>query len=133
LRAQFDRQLPNLWDSLSYVTPRVAGHPFPALNVWEEGDNYFAEAEVPGLKNENLEISVVGNELTIQGSRGDESQDGGSYHRRERGVGEFTRVLQLPVDISTDGVTANLQGGVLTIKLPKSEAAKPRKIQVNAN
>ena len=105
---------------------------FPAVNVWEDGDNLFAEAEVPGLKTEDVDISVVGNELTIRGQRGGEQpREGVAYHRQERGVGEFNRVLRLPVDVDAEKVEASLKDGVLLIKLPKAEAARPRKIKVS--
>ncbi len=105
---------------------------FPALNVWQDGDNLLAEAELPGVKSEDLEISVVGSELTIHGRRPESNDEGTSFHRRERGAGEFTRVVRLPVEVDPDKVQASLQDGVLRLTLPKAEAAKPRKIQVNA-
>ena len=110
----------------------LAARPFPAINVWESGDELYAEAEVPGLTSEHVDISVVGNELTIRGERPETEQEGAAFHRRERGIGPFTRVLRLPVDVDADKVQASLKDGVLLITLPKSEAAKPRKIQVNA-
>jgi HSP20 family protein len=76
---------------------------------------------------------VVGNELVIQGRRMDLDEEGVSYHRRERGVGEFKRVLRLPVEVDADKVEATLHDGVLLVKLPKAAAAKPRKIQVAAS
>jgi HSP20 family protein len=107
------------------------GRGFPPVNVWEEGDNLLVEAELPGVKGEDLDISVVGDELTIKGRRTG-GEDGVTYHRRERTAGEFARVLRLPVDVDADGVNAALNEGVLLITLPKSEAAKPRRIQVKA-
>jgi HSP20 family protein len=105
---------------------------FPALNVWEDGDNLYVEAELPGVKSESLDVTVVGDELTIKGERSAISEDGVTYHRRERGTGSFTRVVRLPVDVDANQVDASLANGVLLIKLPKSEAAKPRKVQVKA-
>lgn len=110
----------------------VAGRTFPAMNIWEQGDNVFAEAELPGLKNEDVEVSVVGNELTIRGRRVAAEPKGVAFHRRERGEGEFTRSLQLPVEINADKVHAAMKDGVLLVTLPKAEAAKPRKIQVTS-
>jgi HSP20 family protein len=133
LRDELDRHFPQVWDALSTVAPRAAGVAFPPMNVWEEGDQFFAEAELPGVKNEDLDISVVGNELTVKGQRGDAASEGVSYHRRERGTGSFVRVIRLPVEIDAERVSARLQSGVLLITLPKSEAARPRKIQVQAN
>lgn len=104
---------------------------FPALNVWEEGDALYAEAEVPGMKSEDLDVSVVGNDLTIRGRRGSEAREGAAYHRQERGTGEFNRVLRLSQEVDASRVEATLTDGVLLIKLPKAESAKPRKINVS--
>ncbi len=100
--------------------------------MWEYGDHLYAEAELPGLKSEDLDVSVVGGDLTIRGHRGSEPQEGTSYHRRERGTGEFTRVLRLPIEVDADKVEATLTNGVLLVKLPKAESAKPKKIKVAA-
>ena len=82
----------------------------------------------------DIEINVVGGELAIKGAR--HSLNGGNgnrtYHRQERAVGEFSRFLTLPDAIDADKVEAILKNGVLSIKLPKAETAKPRRIQVNA-
>lgn len=103
---------------------------FPALNLWEDGQNFYAEAEVPGLTMEDIEVTVVGNELTLRGERKETERT--SYHRRERGVGVFQRVVPLPAPIDADKVEAKLSHGVLTITLPKAEAARPRKIEVKS-
>ncbi|GJQ26800.1 MAG: molecular chaperone Hsp20 [Phycisphaerae bacterium] len=105
---------------------------FPALNIWEEGDHLFAEAELPGLGMEDIELFVVGSELTIKGQRKPMVEENANYHRRERGVGEFCRTVTLPVEIDADKVEATLKNGVLTVKLPKAEAARPRKISVRS-
>jgi HSP20 family protein len=105
---------------------------FPAVNVWEEGDNLFLEAELPGVARDDLEISAVGNELTLRGRRNPRQGENLVYHRQERGFGEFTRVLTLPVEVDTDKIEATLRDGVLTLTLPKAEAAKARKIEVKA-
>ncbi len=108
----------------------ASGQAFPALNVWEDGDMLFAEAEVPGLKSEDIDISVVGGDLTIAGRRGERQTQNAAYHRRERGVGEFNRVLRLPVEVDANKVEATLTDGVLLVKLPKAENARPKKIKV---
>jgi HSP20 family protein len=128
LREELDRHFSTLVENLPSVNSRT----FPAINVWEENDNLHAEAEVPGMAVEDLSISVVGRELTISGERKDRGEEGSTYHRRERGTGEFNRVIRLPFDVDSSRVEANLRDGVLQLMLPKSEAAKPRKIQVNA-
>ncbi|MBN1908745.1 MAG: Hsp20/alpha crystallin family protein [Pirellulales bacterium] len=102
----------------------------PAVNGWDRDESLFVELEVPGVTSEQLDISVVDNELSIRLERPDVQQDGVTYHRRERPVGAFTRVLRLPVDVDADQVSANLRDGILTIELPKAESARPRKIEV---
>ena len=102
---------------------------FPAVNVWEDEEKLQAEAEVPGLKMDDLELLVKGNELTIKGERKDV---GVTYDRRERGTGSFCGVVRLPADVDADKVEARLENGVLTIILPKASSARPRKIEVKA-
>lgn len=111
---------------------RLAGGTMPALNLWEDEANLYAELEVPGLKMEDLELTVTGNELTIRGEREAFEQEGVTQHRREREVGHFSRVIRLPVDVDADKVEATLKHGVLTITLPKAQSARPRKIEVKA-
>lgn len=105
---------------------------FPAVNVWQNEDELFAEAEIPGVKSDDLDVSVVGNELTIKGTRQSVEQQQAAYHRRERGAGSFARVIRLPVEVDGEKVQASLRDGVLTITLPKAEAAKPRRISVSS-
>jgi len=105
---------------------------FPAVNVWEDGEALYAEAELAGVNQEDLEILVVGNELTIKGRRAPREGQNLTYHRQERGFGEFSRAISLPVEIDADKVGATLHKGVLTLRLPKAAAARPRKITVSA-
>ncbi len=108
----------------------ITGRVFPALNVWEDDQNVYAEAEVPGMSMENLEVLVMANELTVKGERAKAGPEGVSYHRRERGTGTFCRTVRLPVEVNADKVSAALKDGVLTITMPKAEVARPRKIEV---
>ena len=103
---------------------------YPAVNVWEDDDNVFVEAEVPGMKMEDLEIEILGRSLSIKGSRTEDRSDDACFHRHERTHGEFTRHLTLDTDIETDDVKAVLKDGVLTITMPKAASAKARKINV---
>jgi len=102
----------------------------PALNAWEEEDSLFVEMELPGVKADGVDISVVENQLSIKVERPEQTDGGVTYHRRERGAGAFTRILRLPVEVDADGVSAELQHGVLTVTLPKAPSARPRKIAV---
>ncbi len=137
LRGELDRALEDVVGTFLGQDPwlqrgRLRERSFPAVNVWENEEVLFAEAEVPGLKLEDLEILVTGNELTIKGERGDEKQEGVTYHRRERGTGTFAGVVRLPVDVDVNKVEARLENGVLTVMLPKAAGALPRKIAVKA-
>lgn len=130
LRWDLDR----LWDAFTPFTetPFESATPFPALNVWEEGKHFVAEAELPGLSLEDIELNVVGNELHLKGRR-QPPEEKWTYHRRERGAGAFSRVLTLPVDIDADKVEATLKHGVLTITLPKAPEALARKIAIKTD
>jgi HSP20 family protein len=106
---------------------------YPALNVWEDSDNIYVEAELPGLSHDDLEIYVTGgNQLTIKGERKLPQADPGVWHRQERGFGNFVRVLTLPSSVDPDRVEATFVNGVMTITMPKAEAHKPRRITVKA-
>lgn len=135
LRNEVDRVMGDFFGGVSAALPRAysALHAFPAVNVWEANDELFAEAELPGMKSGDVEVTVVGNELTLSGKRSVEQNEGSQFHRRERGVGEFSRTLRLPYDVDPTAVEATLRDGVLLLKLPKAESARPRKIQVNGN
>jgi HSP20 family protein len=107
---------------------------YPALNLWEDGENFMVEAELPGMELDDIEIFVDGgNQLTLKGERKAPSEEVGAWHRQERGFGQFKRTVCLPADIDTTRVEAVLKNGVLTISLPKPEEVKPRKIAVKAH
>lgn len=125
------RQMDRLWEGLS-GSPRVAGAGvFPLINVTEDQDAYRVRAELPGIKSDELDITVTGKSLAIAGERKivDES-DGARYHRREREAGSFRRMVSLPGPIDAGKVEASCNNGILTVTLPKAEEAKPRQISV---
>jgi HSP20 family protein len=104
---------------------------FPAVNVWEENDTIHVQAELPGLKLNELEIYVTGaNQLTLKGERKPEAPAKAVQHRQERGFGTFVRTLTLPFAVDANQVEARLEHGVLHVTLPKHESARPRKIVV---
>lgn len=131
--AELRQELDNLFDG--FFGRDLGGlfrgvRPYPALNVWEDDEKLYAEAEVPGMGMDNLEILIRGNELTVKGHRQPAEGNDFVYHRRERGTGEFSRHLTLPAEVDADRVEAALKDGVLTIVMPKSEKARARKITV---
>jgi HSP20 family protein len=104
---------------------------FPAINVWEEENAFTAEAELPGLDLKDIEIYVTAqNQLTIKGERRLASPEKSVQHRQERGFGKFVRTLTLPSPVDDNKVEARLDNGLLVIRLPKHERAKPRKIPI---
>lgn len=111
-------------------TRRPYGRQYPAMNLWADGDAAWIETELPGLTLEDLDVSVRGNEVTIAGHRKIADQKDAAWHRRERAYGDFTRTLAIPWEIDADKVEATLRDGVLTVRLPKSESAKPKKVKV---
>jgi HSP20 family protein len=107
---------------------------FPFLNVTEDKDKYYVRAELPGLKADELDISVTGDTLSIAGERKLPVEDEkAQYHRREREAGRFSRIVSLPAQIDTAKVEASCVSGVLTVSLPKAEAAKPKQIAVKTS
>ena len=132
LRSEVDRLFDDyLGTSPWWISTPASRSAEPALNMWEDADNYYLEAECPGLTIEDLNVSVMGNELSLSGNRRKEQQENAAYHRRERVSGKFSRVLALPCQLDPDHVEASLKNGILSIKLPKAAASKPRKITVN--
>ncbi|NPV87103.1 MAG: Hsp20/alpha crystallin family protein [Anaerolineae bacterium] len=106
---------------------------FPAVNVWANEEGQVVTAELPGVKMDDLDISVVNDTLTISGKRETAEPAGnGKYHRQERECGSFSRTISLPYPVDADKVEAVMEEGVLRITLPRAEADKPRKITVKS-
>jgi HSP20 family protein len=106
---------------------------YPPINIFEDQGGTVIIAEVPGLDPATIEVSGQGRTLTLRGTRKrEEGVTPSGYHRRERRFGEFSRSLQLSDDLDMSKATAEYEAGVLTLKVPKAEAAKPRQITVNA-
>ena len=125
-------ELNRLFSNIGRDWPGLAGG-YPALNVWQDQPTIYVEAELPGMDLNDLEIYVTGgDQLTIKGERKPIDAGNGTWLRRERGFGQFVRVITLPVPVDADKVEARLTHGVLHLTLPKSEAAKPKKIPVKA-
>lgn len=104
----------------------------PALNVYEEQDSLIVEAQVPGMKPEDLDINVEQGVLTITGQTSTEAErKERNYLVREHRTGRFTRSLRLPATYDPDACQANFEDGLLRLVFPKSEAAKPRRIQIS--
>ena len=106
----------------------------PALDVHEDKDSFTIRAELPGLKREDIDVSLQDGALVISGERKEEKvSEGTEVHRRERFYGKFQRALTLPTPVAADKVKAAYKDGVLTVTLPKAEEAKPKQIDVSVN
>jgi len=104
----------------------------PALDISERKDAYLVTVELPGLKPEDLDITMEDGLLTIQGERQFTSESSEQqYHRVERRYGAFRRSITLPAHVTADGIQASSEDGVLQILVPKAEEAKPKRIQVH--
>jgi len=103
----------------------------PGFEVKESESAYLITADVPGVKDEDIEVSLSGKYLTITGKRDAEAKkDGETYHVYERSFGTFTRAFALPNNADPDAVTADLKNGVLCVTVAKKAQAQPRKIVI---
>ncbi len=128
LKRDMDRLFDLLW---SEAGEGPESGVFPPMNITQDAHNYYVRAELPGMHPEDLKISVERNKLSVSGRREITPEGNGvSYHRRERTGGSFSRSISLPEELNADAVEARYSDGLLTVKLPKSEAAKARQIKV---
>jgi len=103
----------------------------PALDLYEDKDSLVLRAELPGMKKEDIDISLHENTVTISGERRNEKKyDASETSRQERSFGRFTRSLALPKTVDATKVKATYVDGILTVTLPKAEEAKPRQIEI---
>ena len=119
------RSMNRLFDDYAYREEQ-----FPAVNVWSNEENAKVTAEIPGLDSKDISLKVVNNQLTIEAKRKEEAVEG-VFHRRERGYGEFSRIITLPYPIEGENVSASYKHGILEITLPRKEETKPKKIEIS--
>lgn len=105
---------------------------FPPVNIFSDPDGYVARIELPGVSPDRLTIESHDRTVIIRGQRELPTPEGASFHRRERNSGEFSRSLQLPNDVDPGRAEASYKNGILTLRIPKREEAKPRQITVKA-
>lgn len=113
--------------------PGRSSRAYPLLNMSEDADSIYVEALAPGLDPKSLKVTVVRNQLSISGekARCAENVKPEAWHRNERAAGGFVRTIALPGDVDDAKIKAEYKNGLLTITMPKAEAAKPRQITVN--
>jgi HSP20 family protein len=123
--------------SESFIRPRGEGGSATtgslAVDVCEEGDDFVVATPVPGVAADDIDITVLGDSVRIRGERREQRQEGGPEQRwlmREQRFGSFERLVRLPSPVKADAANAEFKDGVLTIRLPKTEAAKERRIPI---
>jgi len=117
--------LPDWWRRRELI-PRQ-----PAIEISEEKEQVIIKAEIPGLKKEELQVSLSDSFLTISGERKEEEEKKGKgYYYSERSYGSFSRSIQLPVEVKADKVSASFKDGVLEVRLPKTEQAKQQGVTI---
>jgi HSP20 family protein len=103
----------------------------PNVDIYEEKDNLVLEAELPGLKRDDFELTIENNIVTLKGDRKFEKKtEGDNYHRVERSFGSFTRSFTLPQNVTADGAKADFDDGLLRVTFPKREETKAKKIEI---
>ena len=125
---ELHNELSRLFEDDTYA--RESG--YPKISVWQDAEKAVAITALPGVERSKVEVTVNGNLLTISGEReAAKLTDAAVTHRRERRHGKFSRSLELPFAIDSNGVIAEFKDGVLSLTLPRIPEQKPRKIQVN--
>jgi len=105
----------------------------PALDVFEKTDKFVVKAELPGMKEDDIDVSVVGDTLSIRGEKKTETEiKDEDYYRCERSYGSFYRSIPIPSNVDANKIEASFEDGVLEVALPKSAKVKPKKIAVSA-
>ena len=130
---ELDRWIQDFWTQGA----GLAGHSAradsaPSMNVQETDEAFEVELELPGLALEDIEVVIEGRDLSVRGERKTELPQNATWQRRERFHGRFARAIRLPLEVDASRVQARLHQGVLTITCPKAEAAKARRIPVEA-
>jgi HSP20 family protein len=107
------------------------GRGYPRINLREDENNFYLDALLPGIDAKALEMTVLKNTLTVAGERKN-GVEKVTWHRRERGTGRFMRTVDLPADIEVEKVRADYRDGILQVILPKAEAARPKRVEIQA-
>ena len=130
----FRHRMNTLFGDFDRSYPAAAGwmatEAYPRTNLSDTGDNLHITAEVPGVAKDDLQVKIQGNYLQISGSRKANTPEGYKTHRNERGAGTFSRSFTLPYEVDAAKVEAALKDGLLNLRLPKAESAKPRQITI---
>jgi HSP20 family protein len=126
------RQMDRLWDSFFEREEAPAGLWAPEIDISETPEEILVKADVPGIDQKDLSVTLSGDNLTIKGERKEEKEENGKhFHRVERRYGGFHRSVPLPVSVDATKISAEYNNGVLEIHLPKTAESKPKEIKIN--
>lgn len=131
LRREMNRVFKDMDRGLA--APQTGHGDAPAVDLVDAGAALVVKAEIPGVSEKDLNISLEANTLTIRGERKDEVPKGFAVHRKERGAFKFSRAFTLPCKVDPEKTTAMSKDGILTLNMPKAPEAQPRRIQVQMN
>jgi HSP20 family protein len=130
---EWERRFDDLFGRPSWRLPVEERGWMPAVDVFEKADRFVVKAELPGMKEEDIDVSVVGDTLSIKGEKKTETEvKEEDYYRCERSYGSFYRSIPLPPNVDSNKIEASFDDGVLEVALPKSAKVKPKKIAVSA-
>ncbi len=127
---QLQNEMDQLFGGLFSHRVPSSRNAFLSVNLWEDDENVYVEAEIPGVPKDALRVEVLGDELTLAGERDSAPKEGDTPVRLERARGKFSRTIHLSSEIDADRVTAELKDGVLRLTLPRVAAAKPLRIEI---
>jgi HSP20 family protein len=128
LQRELDQMLETAFGSVGATTAV-----YPPVNVFDGGADYVVKAELPGVRPEDVELTVEDNTVTLRGERRFPELDRtAAYHRRERGEGRFRRVIRMPGRLASADVRAEFKDGVLSVRVPKAPEMQPRRVTIQA-
>lgn len=131
MRQEMNDLLSNFWSGNGDVGSVFKGGMAPALDIAEKDNSFEIRMDIPGVESKDLDVEVHGNTVTISGRRKEEKEEKGkTFHRVERSAGSFSRTVTLPCSVSEKEVAAEYTNGVLSVVLPKSEDARPKKVSI---
>jgi len=130
---EFRRRIDRLFEEFDGGAANTSPRAVPPMNFYDQGSRLVLTAEVPGLSEKELKLSLQSDLLTVEGERKVRAPEGYSLHRQERASYQFSRSVSLPCKVDPDSVSASVKNGVLTITLNKAPESRPRQIAVSAN
>jgi HSP20 family protein len=130
---EWERRFDDLFGRPSWRLPVEERGWMPAVDVFEKEDRFVVKAELPGMKEEDIDVSVIGDTLSIKGEKKTETEiKDENYYRCERSYGSFYRSIPIPSNVDANKIEASFEDGILEVALPKSAKVKPKKIAVSA-